>query len=136
MVRTVIEQLVSWDISEHSTHWTTLYIYIYVCVCVSKVGDRSQGRLEGSLFSSYYSEVYWRALFHFTLDFFLIMLSVKQGGIKYHFWVFRMTRPGKIPLVSWDIGENSTHWTTLYIYIYIYISLKTKKNSRYTPFYI
>ena len=22
------------------------------------------------------------------------MLSVKQGGIKYHFWVFGMTRPG------------------------------------------
>ena len=25
-------------------------------------------------------------LLHFTLDAFLIMLSVKQGGIKYHFW--------------------------------------------------
>ena len=24
---------------------------------------------------------------------YLIMLSVKQGGIKYHFWVFGMTRP-------------------------------------------
>ena len=29
---------------------------------------------------------------HFTLDPYLIMLSVKQGGIKYHFWVFGMTR--------------------------------------------
>ena len=27
----------------------------------------------------------------------LIMLSVKQGGIKYHFWVFGMTRPGTEP---------------------------------------
>ena len=26
------------------------------------------------------------------------MLSVKQGGIKYHFWVFGMTRPGIEPL--------------------------------------
>ena len=25
---------------------------------------------------------------------YLIMLSVKQGGIKYHFWVLDMTRPG------------------------------------------
>ena len=33
-------------------------------------------------------------LLYFTLDPYLIMLSVKQGGIKYHFWVFGMTRPG------------------------------------------
>ena len=32
-------------------------------------------------------------LLHFTL----IMLSVKQGSIKYHFWVFGMTRPGIEP---------------------------------------
>ena len=25
------------------------------------------------------------------------MLSVKQGGIKYHFWVFGMNRPGIEP---------------------------------------
>ena len=30
-------------------------------------------------------------LLHFTLDPYLIMVSVKQGGIKYHFWVFGMT---------------------------------------------
>ena len=30
---------------------------------------------------------------HFTLDPYLIMLSTKQGGIKYHFWVFGMTQP-------------------------------------------
>ena len=33
-------------------------------------------------------------LLHFTLDPYLLMLSVKQSGIKYHFWVFAMTRPG------------------------------------------
>ena len=33
-------------------------------------------------------------LLHFTLDMHLIMLSVKQGGIKYHFLkLFGMTRP-------------------------------------------
>ena len=32
-----------------------------------------------------------------TLDPYLIMLSVKPGGIKYQFWVFVMTRPGIEP---------------------------------------
>ena len=32
-------------------------------------------------------------LLHFTLDPHLIMLSVQQGNIKYHFWVFGMTWP-------------------------------------------
>ena len=37
------------------------------------------------------------------------MLSVKQGGIKYHFWVFGMSRPGDWTLISRNIGEHSTH---------------------------
>ena len=41
-------------------------------------------------------------LFHFTLDPYLIILNVKQGGIKYHFWVFGMTRPGIEP---WSLGR-------------------------------
>ena len=36
-------------------------------------------------------------LLHFTLDTYLILLSVKQGGIKYHFKIFGMTRPGIEP---------------------------------------
>ena len=32
-----------------------------------------------------------------SLDPYLKMLSLKQGGIKYHFWVFGMTRPGIEP---------------------------------------
>ena len=52
------------------------------------------------------------------------MLSVKQGGIKYHFFEF----------VVWlDLGLNPSlpgHWRTLdpfdYIYIYIYISFLTQ----------
>ena len=30
----------------------------------------------------------------YPFDPYLIMLSVQQGGIKHHFWVFGMTRPG------------------------------------------
>ena len=33
-------------------------------------------------------------LLHFTLDPYLIMLSDKQGCIKYHFWHFGMGQPG------------------------------------------
>ena len=33
-------------------------------------------------------------LLPFTLDLYLVMLSAKLGGIKYHFWVFGMTRSG------------------------------------------
>ena len=36
-------------------------------------------------------------LLHFTLDPYFIKLSVKQGGIEYHFWVFGMTQPGIEP---------------------------------------
>ena len=37
-------------------------------------------------------------LLYFTLDPYLILLSVKQGSIKYHFfWVFGMTWPGIEP---------------------------------------
>ena len=54
-------------------------------------------------------------LFHFTLDPYLIMLRVKQGGIKYHFFknflVFHMTRPKIEPgplantLLIWPIAR-------------------------------
>ena len=45
-------------------------------------------------------------LLHFTLDPYIIMLSVKQGGIKYYFLSFWYDS-------TWDwtqtIGEHSTH---------------------------
>ena len=60
-----------------------IYIYIYICVCVCVccvcVGDCSEGwpkEEKTTLFPGF---------LHFTLDPYLIMQSVKQGGIKYHF---------------------------------------------------
>ena len=44
---------------------------------------------------------FFPGLLHFTLDAYLIMLSVKQGGIKYHFLSLRMTRPG---IEAWTPG--------------------------------
>ena len=36
------------------------------------------------------------------------MLSVKQGGIKYHFWVFGMTRPGIEPRSPGPLANTLT----------------------------
>ena len=76
--------LVSWAIGEHSTHKSN------GPVVHSKVGDHSWEWPGGSLFNYYYTVVgeiatYFPGLFHFTLDIYFIMLSVKQGDIKYHF---------------------------------------------------
>ena len=53
-----------------------------------KVGDHSSGQSKGSLFNTYYTDegtTPFLGFLHFTLDMYLIMLSVRQGGIKYHF---------------------------------------------------
>ena len=43
------------------------------------------------------------------------MLPVSQGGIKYYFWVFEMTRPGIEPPVSRAIGEHSTKSILMFV---------------------
>ena len=48
-------------------------------------------------------------LLHFTLDMCLIMLSVKQEGIKYHFLSLWYDSTWDWTLVSQTIGEHSTH---------------------------
>ena len=47
----------------------------------------------------------FHGLLHFILDPYLIMLSVKQGGIKYHFWVFGMTRAGIEPRSTGPLSQ-------------------------------
>ena len=56
-------------------------------------------------------------LIYFTLDPYLIMLSVKQGGIKYHFLNLWYDSTWDWTQVSRVNGEHSH----IYIYIYIYI---------------
>ena len=64
-------------------------VYTYI----SKVGDRSRGWPEGSLHQGVGEDTTrFSGLLLFTLDPYLMILSVKQGGIKYHFWVSSMTR--------------------------------------------
>ena len=81
---------------------------------INEVGDRSPGRPKVSFSIATISRCRRRptsfpGLLHFTHDPYLIMLSVKQGGIKYHFlkslvWLDLGLNPG-LPA----IGEHSTH---------------------------
>ena len=52
-------------------------------------------------------------LLHFTLDPYLIMLSVKQGSIKYHFLSFWYDSTWDWTQVSWVIGEFSNHYSNV-----------------------
>ena len=47
---------------------------------------------------------------HFTLDTYLIILGVKQGGIQYHFLSFWYDSTWDWTLVSQAIGEHSNHY--------------------------
>ena len=68
--------------------------YLYV----SKLANHSQGQPKGSfsidITLRYRGEPYsfpW--IVPLTLDLYIIILSVNQGHIKYHFWVFGMAQP-------------------------------------------
>ena len=58
------------------------YVYIVLCKCA----NRSRGQPKCSLFNSYYTEVFgWRyEIASFPFNPCLIILRVKQRGIKYH----------------------------------------------------
>ena len=81
-------------------YWLQIVLPNTAFKLVSKVGDRSRERPKCPSFQLL---LYWGVregatlfpgLLYFTSDPYLIMPSVKQGGIKYHFWVFGMTRHG------------------------------------------
>ena len=82
---------------------------------LSKVSDHSRGWPEGSLFNSLLHQCVgegatpFPGLLHFTLDPYLIMLSVKQGGIKYHFLSLWYDFTWDQTQVSRAIGEHSNH---------------------------
>ena len=59
---------------------------IYICVCVkSKVGDQKAPFSVATTPKCWGGRYSFSGLLPFTLDTYLILLSVKQGGIKYHF---------------------------------------------------
>ena len=54
-------------------------------------------------------------LLHFTLDTYFIMLSVKQGGNKYHFLSLWYDSTWDWIQISWAIGEHSNNYATEYL---------------------
>ena len=93
------------------------YIYIYIYIDNIKLVVKLATVVEGDLKAPFSIAITSRCrggrysfpgLLHFTLDAYLIMLSVKQGSIKYHFFE---------SLVWLDLGLNPgllDNWWTLY----------------------
>ena len=78
--------------------YVCIYLSIYLKLFMSMyfVGDDNRERSDSSRFlhrSVGEGASPFPRLLHFTLDLYLIMLSVKQGGIKYYF----ITQPGIEP---------------------------------------
>ena len=93
----------------------TCVIYIYIYIYMSKVGDCCWNWHKSYIFDSYYT-----GLLHFTLDPYLIMLSVKQGDIKNHVLSLCYDSTWDWTQVFRASGEHSnSHTNSIYIYIYI-----------------
>ena len=118
----------------HFIYWATL-----VCVCVYKklaTVVESNPKAPFSIATTprcrkgYYSFPWIAPL---TLDSYLTMLLIKQGGIKYHFWVFGTNQPGIEPWfpgpLTNTLPTDSMDWyepcVCVYRYIYIYIHTDT-----------
>ena len=73
----------------------TRYTYIYCYVLLTAVNDDPKAPFSVTTTPKCRGKCHtfpW--ITPLTLDLYLIMLSVKQGGIKYHFFIFNMTQPG------------------------------------------
>ena len=92
----------------------SLIMIILLIYKVSKFGDCNRGRPEDSLFISYYTEVQGGAapflgLLNFTIESYLIMLSVKQGDIRCHFLSLWYDSIWDWTLVPRAVAEHSIH---------------------------
>ena len=105
----------------HSRSDQCIYIYIYiyeVVSCLTVVEGHPKAsysivttlRCRGGCYS-----FPWIA--SLTLDPYLIMLSVKQGGIKYHFLSLWYDSTLDWNSISRTIGEHSNHYCNTYMYI-------------------
>ena len=94
----------------HHHHHLSLYIYIYI-VKLTEVEGNSKApfsiattpRCRGRRYS-------FPGIDPLILDPYLIMLSVKQGGNKYHILSLWYDSTGYLTPVSRAIGEHSTHF--------------------------
>ena len=96
-----------------------LYIYIYIYISCLKVIE-GDSKASFSIATTPRCKSEWCSfplIAQISLDPYLIMLGVQEGGIKYHLWVFGMTRPGIEPRSPEPLAN--THYANgLYIYIY------------------
>ena len=81
----------------------------------NKLADRCRERPEGSIFKPRYREGRnsFSCIVPLTLDLNLIMLSIKQGGIKYHFWVFGYDSTWDWTLISQTISNHFNPYTMI-----------------------
>ena len=112
--------LLSNPVHTHTHTHTHIYIYIYIgWLTVVKGNPKGPFSIATTQrCSGGRSSFLW--IFPLSVNPYLIMLSVKQGSVKYHFlslW-YDLTRDWTP--VSWTIGEHYTHFANIYIYIYIY----------------
>ena len=103
-----------------------VYIYIYIYIYIVKLVVVVEGDLMAPFSiatttrcrEGRYSFPWIAPLYLYT---YLIMLSVKRGGIKYHFLSLWYDSTWNWTLVSWTIGKHSNHHANVHKYIYIYI---------------
>ena len=92
---------------------------------VRKVGDLSWERPGCSIFNSYYIKVKGKGanqflrFLHFTLDQYLIVLNVKQGGIKYHFFSLWYDSTWDWTPVFRLMGKHSNHFDKCPVLLFV-----------------
>ena len=108
--------------------FTFIYIYIYIHIYIKKklklvtiIEGNPKAPFSRATTPMCRGRRYsFPGLLYFTLDPYLIMLSVKQRGIKYHFLSLWYDSTWDWTQVSRAIGQCPVY---IYIYIYIYIYL-------------
>ena len=106
-----------------------MYIFIYV----RELSVQSWEQLEGFLFNSNYTEVLrggcysFPCIILFIFDPYLIMLSVKQRGIKYYFLSLWYDSNEDWTHFSGTIAKHSYHYANWLVH-YVYMYLKPENN--------
>ena len=94
-----------------------IYIYIYIYIYKVKLANLVKGDLMAPFpipttprcRGGHYGTTPFPGLLHFTLNTYLIIPSIKQGGIKYHFLSLWYDSTWDWTPVSCTIGKHSTH---------------------------
>ena len=99
----ILKQNTSYFLEYRDQEWGKLYSMLAPSLPFRYLQEKVVGK-GATLFSE---------LFHFTLDPYLIMLSDKQGGIKYHFLSLWYDSIWDWTQFSRAIGEHSNHYANV-----------------------